>query len=390
MRVYLDHNSTTPLRPEVRERFLELLDAGLGNASGTHASGRRSRAVVDEARERVAAALRVPEDWVVFTSGGTEANNHALRGSFAFSERPASLVIGATEHSSVLETALELEREGVQLSQWAVNRDGTVELGQLPSILATPHLRLLSVMVANNETGALLPVDALAEQLAALDPKKRPLWHMDAVQALGRIPLHLRDWGVDMASFSAHKVAGPLGIGLLVRRPQIGLPALLHGGGQEAGARSGTENVPGIGAAALAVELAVQEQPATARKLLAQSSEFWERVHAEFPAAQLIGPALDRPRLPNTLNILFKGIDGRALVARLDLEGLEASLGSACSSGAIEASHVLVAMGYEPQEARAGLRLSLGSQTSHKDIHRAGDILGKVMQSLLSTRRASS
>ena len=379
-RVYLDHNSTTTLRPDVRELWLECIDADLGNASGTHAAGRRARAVVDDARERVAAAVGIPEEWVVFTSGGTEANNHALRGVFEHAPASASLAISAVEHSSVLETALGLQARGRTLHQVHVDARGSITLDSLRETLLQPDLRLLSVMTANNESGALNPMASIADMLAELDPLQRPLWHTDAVQALGKVPLRLKEWGVDLASFSAHKLGGPQGVGFLVRRPSAALAPLLLGGGQEAGARSGTENVAGIAACALAVELAVAEQMQFAERVQALSKDLWEQLHQRVPSTTLLGPALDEPRLPNTLNILFDNLDGRTLVARLDLEGLEASLGSACSSGAIEPSHVLLAMGLSAAEARAGLRLSLGRATSHKDIHSAVDILGKVLQ----------
>ncbi len=384
MRVYLDHNSTTPIREEVRDRLFELLDEGLGNASGTHSSGRRARAILDDARELVATSLDVPESWVVFTSGGTEANNHALKGCMR-GKLPGDLAVSVAEHPSVLETADELLRRGHGLQRLAVDREGALDLEQLRNYLKRPNLRLLSCMLANNETGALLAVEEVA-QLLREEGSAAPLWHVDGVQALGKIPLSIREWGVDLMSLSAHKIGGPQGVGVLVRRPDTGLANLLQGGGQESGARSGTENVAGIGAAALAIELAVREQATFATQMRELSEELWTSLHQHLPSTKRVGPGADSDRLPNTVNVLFEGMDGRSLVARLDLEGLETSLGSACSSGAIEPSHVLLAMGYTPEEARSGLRLSLGRTTTHKDIHRAVDILGKVVQSMTTKR----
>jgi cysteine desulfurase len=382
--VYLDHNSTTPLRPEVRTRLLELLDQGPGNASGTHSSGRQARAVIDDARESIAASLGVPEQWIIFTSGGTEANNHALRGPLQGHPHGA-LAVGSTEHPSVLLTAEDLQKAGHPLHLINVDECGQVDQRHLRKVLREGNLLLLSCMLANNECGALLPAKEVAEALAECG-KDRPLWHVDGVQALGKLPLALREWGVDLASFSAHKIGGPQGVGFLVRRSTVQIPALIQGGGQEYGARSGTENVAGIGAMALAVEMAVQEQPAFQENLQDLAQELWKGVQGETPAVRLLGPPINKARLPNTLNLLFPGVDGRALVARLDLEGLEASLGSACSSGGLEPSHVLLAMGCTPSEARAGLRISLGQTTTHKDIHSTVETLGKVTQSMMASR----
>ncbi len=385
MRVYLDHNGTTPVRAEVRERYLRLLDGGLGNASATHTSGRRARAAVDDAREQVAAALQVPEEWLIFTSGGTEANNTALRGVLAAGGPGSGLLTSAVEHSSVLETAQILGGAGHPHGTVPVGTSGDLDLDAFDRALADAPPRLVSIMAANNETGACSPMEAIAARLGALG-KERPVWHSDAVQALGKCPLTLTEWGVDLASLSAHKVGGPIGVGVLVRRPSVPLPPLLTGGGQEVGARSGTENVAGIGAAALAIELAVAEQATYARRALELTLRLWQGVRQHAPEARLVGPPLeDKPRLPNTLCVLLPGIDGRSLVARLDLEGVEASLGSACSSGAIEPSHVLLAMGFDDACARAGLRLSLGRATSHEDVHSAVEKMGKALQGLAPT-----
>ncbi len=380
MSVYLDHNGTTPTRPEVRRLWEEQLDAGLGNPSATHASGRRARAVVDEAREQVAAALGVPEEWVLFTSGGTESNNGALHG--VLEALGGGLAIGATEHSSVLETAAALARGGHRLWTLPVDAEGIIELEGITSAAAEPDCRLLSVMTANNEVGSLAPMEAIAGRLQSLG-EGAPVWHTDAVQALGKVPLELRAWGVDLASLSAHKVGGPQGVGILVRRAGLPFAPVLHGGGQEHGLRSGTENVAGIAAAALAVELAVSEQEGYDRGLRELSTALWEGLVGHEPDLRLLGPAIDAPtRLPNTLCVAVGGVDGRTLLARLDLEGVEASLGSACSSGAIEASHVLLAMGRPEEEARAGLRLSLGRTTTTEDIHSAVEIVGTVLREL--------
>jgi cysteine desulfurase len=387
VRVYLDHNGTSPLRPEVRECLSSLQAQGLGNPSATHASGRRARALIDEARETVARCLDVPEEWVIFTSGGTEANNTALRGVLEASG--GGLAISATEHSSVRETAEAWAASGNSLWTIPVQADGRPELAELERIASEPSCRLLSVMAANNEVGSVAPMAAIAEFLAGLG-SERPFWHSDCVQMLGKLPLNLRGWGVDLASFSTHKLGGPQGVGILVRRTAVPLAPLMRGGGQEAGARSGTESVASIVAAALSVELACAEQEQLSLRLRALIASLWEGVRSLDPAARLLGPGIDvEHRLPNTLNILFGGVDGRTLLARLDLEGVEASLGSACASGAIEPSHVLLAMGHSEADARAGLRLSVGHNTSDLDIHTAVEIMGKVLCELRESRQSA-
>lgn len=382
MRIYLDHNGTSPMLPEVRERLFELLDEGLGNASSTHASGRRARSVVDEARAQIAGCLGVAEEWVLFTAGGTESNNLALRGVMDRSPQPAALAISTIEHSSVLEPARELGEQGHELTLLPVDERGKLCLNALGSHLEHKPCRLLSIMVANNEVGALAPMEQISDLLAERG-SARPLWHSDAVQALGKLPLNLARWGPDLVSFSPHKVGGPQGVGILLKRPGVELRSFSTGGGQELGIRAGTENAPAIGAAALAVQLACDLQTTHARRMRDLSTALWQGLQGLTPNLQLVGPAIDETeRLPNTVNLLFEGLDGRTLVARLDLEGVEVSQGSACSSGAIEASHVLRAMGYGEREARSALRLSLGTCTTLEDIHSTVEIMGKVLREI--------
>jgi cysteine desulfurase len=276
----------------------------------------------------------------------------------------------------VLGAAAALEAEGRPVAMLGVDRNGRVDLDELARAASDPAVGLVSLHAANNEVGTLVPPARVAAALGVLG-RARPRLHTDAVQALGRVPLDLA--GVDLASFSAHKVGGPLGAGVLVRRRGVALAPLVHGGGQEAGLRPGTENVPAIAAGALAIELAVREREAYHARTLGLARLLWSRLSAAIPSARLAGPPLEaEDRLPNTLAVLLEWIDGRVLVARLDLEGLEASAGSACASGSIEPSHVLLAMGYPAERARAGLRLSLGRTTGSPDIHRAVEILSRT------------
>jgi len=387
-RVYLDHNATAPLRIEVRERWLAALDelGPGGNPSSLHASGRRARHLLDEARERTAAALGVDEDEVVFTSGGTESNNLALLGTLrrvARNEGPsaAGLVVTAVEHSSVLGPARQLEREGHPLSIAPVDARGMPHVSGLAALCLRPECRLVSMMAANNEVGTRLPLEELGRELSRAGPR-RPRFHSDGAQALGRVALHLKEWGVDLASFSAHKLGGPPGVGVLFRRAGVALEPLMHGGEQEGGLRPGTESVAAIVAASHAIELAVAERAAFAQRSTELARALWRELHAAVPRARLLGPPLDdedAARLPGTLNVLLPDVDGKVLVTRLDLEGLEVSAGSACASGSNEPSHVLVALGLGEREARAGLRISIGRATQWTDVRQAVDSLRRTL-----------
>jgi cysteine desulfurase len=387
-RIYLDHNATTPLRPEVRQAWLEALDEVRGNPSSVHRSGRLARARLDQARERAAAALRIDEDEVVFTSGGTESNNLALRGVLAAAGAGAGLVTSAVEHASVLGPARELLRRGHPVRFVGVDGQGLSDAAQVVAA-AGPGTALVSIQAANNEVGTLAPLAEIGEGLARLPAgRPRPWLHSDAVQALGRIPLELRAWGVDLASFSAHKLGGPVGVGLMYRRKGVPLEPILAGGEQEGGLRPGTESVAAIVAAVRAVELAVAEQATYAGRLRELERSLFTALEAAVPGLRLLGPALGSARrLPGTLNVLLPGVEGRVLVTRLDLAGLEASAGSACASGSLEPSHVLRAMGLDDESARAGLRLSLGRTTTWEELRQAVDIL-RATQASIDAKRA--
>lgn len=385
-RIYLDHNATSPMRPEVLGLWRELAEADLGNPSSLHQSGRRARHRIDEARERVAGALGVDEDCVIFTSGGTESNNLALLGAFQGHGAGSALVTTTVEHSSVQNTATALEQSGVHVTRVAVDAAGRLDKEQLTGALETPDLKLVSIQAANNEVGVIHPIGFARDLLANLRPEARPLLHTDAVQALGRVEFSLQDWGADLASFSVHKVGGPVGTGVLIQRNPKKLPPLFHGGGQEFGLRPGTESTAAISAAALAVELAVSERVRYAAHTRKLSQELWLQLEQKLPGIQLIGPGInDGDRLPNTLNVIIPGSDGKVLVTALDLCGLEVSAGSACASGALEPSHVLLAMGLDEDKARAGLRISLGRSTTAEDCKHAVEILVRNAEQFRAT-----
>lgn len=376
-RVHLDFNATTPLRPEARAVLLEVLDSGAGNPSSVHDSGRAARAVIDDARARVADALGVDEDAIVFTSGGTEANNLALFGSIEALEGPLHLVTTPVEHAAVLEparAAAERWKDRLRLTLLKVDAAGRPDLDELREAAARGPA-LISIIAANNEIGTVTPYE---EVRAALGDRADLIYHSDSVQLLGKRRFDLR--AVDLVTFSAHKVGGPVGVGILVRRRRTPMGPRLFGGAQEAALRPGTENVAAIAAAACAIELAVQETAEFEARTAELTERLWIGLRDSIPGLQLNGPPLGDPRrLTNTLNVSAPLQDARTLVVKLDLMGLEVSAGSACASGSIEPSHVLEALGIDRHRAAAGIRISLGKSTSEADIHMAVDKLRRTL-----------
>jgi cysteine desulfurase len=368
MRIYLDHNATAPLLPAAREAMLPFLGPP-ANPSSAHREGARARAAVEAARGDVAALIGGAAGEIVFTSGATEANALALRGVLTAGD--GVLVTTAVEHASVLEPARALA--GVRLRVVGVDGEGRVGVEAVRA--AAVGATLASVGLANGEVGALAPV---AEIAGALAPRG-VLLHSDAAQALGRIPIDVRRLGVDLLSLSSHKLGGPSGVGALWVRPGVRLAPLLLGGPQERGRRAGSENVAaivGFGAAARAVRGELVASAAAARAL---TERLWDGLVACIPGVVRNGPA-GEPRLPNTLNVSFPGCAGESLVMLLDLAGVAVSAGSACAAGAVEPSHVLLAMGRDPSAARGGLRLSVGPQTTGDEIDHVLDLLPALVR----------
>lgn len=382
-RIYLDHNATSPLRPRVARLWRELSAEGLGNPSSLHASGRRARALIDEAREQVAAALGVHEEEIVFTSGGTESNNIAVQSV----REKGVLLTTPIEHAAVLEVAEHLTKKGKAVKRLGVGKDGRINPDQLAFLMETSAVDMVALSIANNEIGTVQPIADLRPYFESAECK--PLLFIDAVQALGRIPLDFQDAlrHVDMASFSMHKIGGPLGVGVLYTRRGTPVRPLAFGGGHEEGVRPGTENAAAIAAAALAVELATQNQAKESERTATITRAMWEHLSAGEFDLELLGPSFEEPeaRLGNTLAFVAPGRDARMLVTRFDQAGVEVSAGSACSSGAIEPSHVLTAIGYEGEAARSGVRLSLGWNTAGADCKRAVEAMGKVFSSMHAT-----
>lgn len=376
MRIYLDHNATTPLRPEVVDAMVPCLRDGFGNPSSTHAEGAAARAGVDRAREQVASVLGAAPSEVVFTAGATEANNTVLRGMLAASapgESPPHVVTSTVEHPSVVEPCALLAERGVRVTSVPVDEDGLLDLDAFATAVAVPGTAVASVIWANNETGVLQ--DAL--RLAAICGEAGVPLHVDATQALGKVPVDLRRLPVDFLSCSAHKLNGPKGVGCLVVRGGRSVPPLLAGGPQEQRRRGGTENTAGVVGFGVACALAESELDVRGARYAELRDRLWEALRAKVPDVRRNGAA--DAVLPNTLNVELRGAAGEVLLQALDLEGVAASAGAACHSGAISPSHVLTAMGRTPEESRSTLRLSVGHGNDEAQIDRAAELLSKLV-----------
>jgi cysteine desulfurase len=372
-RVYLDNNATTPVLPEVFEAMRPYFAEHFGNASSIHHHGQETRAAVERARESVAALVGCRASEIVFTSGGTEGDNLAISGL----ARAGDHVISSTiEHHAVLNSCKHLESMGCEVTYVPVDGRGLVDPDDVRRALR-PNTKLITIMMANNETGVLQPVEAIGKIAAEADV----YFHTDAVQAAGKVPIEVKRVGCDLLSISGHKLHAPQGVGVLYVGKGTILQPMFYGGSHERSRRAGTENVPGIIGLGKAAELA---REALVRGDLAQMSAMRDHIEqtilSEVEATGVNGEGA--PRVPNTTNIHFDYIEGEALVIALDLKGLAVSTGAACSSGAIEPSHVLTAMGLPPEIARASLRFSLGKQNTEDDVQFALDLVPQTVARL--------
>jgi cysteine desulfurase len=363
MPVYLDHASTTPLRREALDAMLPYLTEAYGNASSAHRIGQRARVGLDEARETVARRLGAQAKEIVFTSGGTEANNLALKGAaWAAKARGHRIVTTAVEHHSVGHSLQHLEKFGFEVVALPVDRYGRVDPDEVEAAI-TDRTILVSVMLANNEVGTIEPVAEIAERVHR---HRGVLIHTDAVQAAPYLDIDVGALGIDLLSISGHKFEGPKGVGVLYVRAGTHLLAQQHGGAQERYRRAGTENVAGAVGLAAALELACVERPATAARLRAGRDRLRDAV-LSVEGTELTGHPKDR--LPHLLSVVARDVDGSSVALSLDLDdGIACSVGSACTSGSTDVSHVLAAMGFPDEEARGALRLSLGRATTDEDI----------------------
>ncbi|WP_342381390.1 cysteine desulfurase [Myxococcus stipitatus] len=375
--IYWDYNAAAPVRPEVASLLARAFSqGGHGNASSVHAAGREARARLDAARARVARVLGCEPKEICFTSSGSEADALALVGAWNARASPErrKLVTTAVEHPALLGAAAQLEREGAQVVRVAPGPDGRVRTDDMLAAL-TPDTALCSLMWANNETGVVQP----AAEVARACRQRGVLFHTDAVQAAGKVQLSLREVDADLLSLSAHKFGGPSGAGVLVVRKGVDVRALVPGH-QEAGLRGGTQNIPHAEAFALALELATREQPSMAERVGALRDDFERAVLECVPGVTVNGAGA--PRVPNTSNLRFDGVEGEALLIALDLEGICVSMGAACASGTLTPSHVLRAMGLTPAQARGCLRFSLGPDTREADVRCVVDALRRHVPSV--------
>src|SRR5712671_5231805 len=381
-RVYLDHNATTPVEPDVLQAMLPYLSGEFGNAASIHTFGQRARAAVETAREKVAALIGARPQEIVFTSGGTEADNHAIFGVTqaligAAGTVPVHkhIITTSIEHEAVLNTCQALEKRGVEVSYLPVDRDGLVSLDQMRRAIRKETV-LITVMQANNELGTVQPLAEIGRIAAESDV----YFHTDAVQSAGKLAIDVNVLRRDLLALSGHKFYGPKGVGALYIRGGTRLQQLLYGGHHQRGFRPGTENVAGIAGLGKAAEIAGKSLTDDAARISGLRDQLEQGLLSRIPHAQANGARA--PRTPNTANITFPGIEGEALVIALDLKGLACSTGAACSSGAVEPSHVLTAIGLTADEARASLRFSLGRHTTAADVQFALEVVPAAVEQL--------
>lgn len=360
-RIYMDHAATTPVRPEVWEAMLPYFSTEFGNPSSVYSWGRSARKALDSARDKVAALLGASASEIVFTSGGSEGANLAIKGvAWADQNKGKHIITSAIEHHAVLDTVLWLETQGFEVTILPVDEYGLVDPAQVEAALR-PDTILISIMHANNEVGTIQPIS----EIGALVRARGVRFHTDAVQTAGALDLNVDALNVDLLSISAHKFYGPKGVGALYVRKGVRLHPLIHGGGQEKRRRAGTENVAGIVGLAKAFELAQEEREAESARLQKLRDRLIEGL-LQIPHTRVNG-SLER-RLPNNVSVCFEFIEGESLLLNLDLRGIAASSGSACTSGSLDPSHVLLAMGLSHEIAHGSLRLTLGRENTEADV----------------------
>ena len=368
-KVYLDNNATTGLDQRALEVMIPFFVDTFGNASSIHSQGQKARAAVEEARRQVADLLGAQPQEIVFTSGGTESDNTALRGvASALAEKGRHIVTTSIEHPAVLRTCEQLSKEGFTVTYVPVSRDGIVHMEELRRAL-TDQTILVSVMHVNNETGTIQPLQEIAE----LTRERKILLHTDAVQSAGKIPLDLKTLDVDLASFSAHKLHGPKGMGVLFVKRGVRFKPLLLGGSHERGRRAGTENVPGIVGVGKACELAREALHEMDTRVRGLRDRLEQTILDQIPNSVVNGSRTERA--PHVTNISFRGVEGEALLISLDFQGIAVSTGSACSSGSLEPSHVLKALGQSSDMIHGSIRFSLSRMTTDEDIDYVLEVL---------------
>lgn len=374
--IYMDNAATTSTRPEVLEAMLPYFTQHYGNASSIHGFGRDCRRAVEKARKQVAAALGAEPREIYFTAGGSESDNWAIRcAAKALEKKGKHIITSQIEHHAVLHTCEYMEKQGYEVTYLPVDEFGRVSAEDVKKAIR-PDTVLITIMAANNEIGTLQPI----REIGKIAREAGVLFHTDAVQAVGAVPIDVNDWNVDMLSLSAHKFHGPKGIGALYIRKGVKISNLIYGGAQERGLRAGTENVPGIVGLGSAIELAVQELPEYTQKMTFLRDKLIDGILAAIPDSRLNGHRTER--LPGNVNVSIRYVEGEGLLMRLDLAGIEASSGSACTSGSLDPSHVLLAIGLPHEIAHGSLRLSLSTENTEADVDYVLETLPRVVETL--------
>lgn len=374
-RIYMDNAATTAIAPEALAAMLPYFGQNYGNASSIHGTGRDARKALEDARRRIAACLGAKPNEIYFTSGGTEADNWALKGTaFANRKKGNHIITTQIEHHAILHTCEWLEKQGFEVTYLPVDENGTVNPSDVENAI-TERTILISVMAANNEIGTIEPI----AEIGKIAKAHKVLFHCDAVQAVGAIPVRVDDWNVDMLSLSGHKFHGPKGVGALYIRTGSRLENFMHGGAQERGRRATTENLPGIVGMAAALEKACANMEENACKLMQMRDRLMDGL-LKIPYTRLNGHRMQR--LPNNVNISVRFIEGEALLLRLDLAGIAASSGSACTSGSLDPSHVLLAIGLPHEIAHGSLRLSLSDTNTEEEVDEVLRVLPGIVQTL--------
>ena len=379
-RIYLDYAATAPVFPEVLDAMLPFFVLRYGNPSGIHGTGRDARKAVEQARRQVAEALGAESGEICFTSGGSESDNLAIQGTaFALRSKGSHIITTCIEHPAVLNTCRWLEKQGFQVTYLPVDARGVVSPDAVREAIR-PETILVSIMAANNEIGTIEPV----EEIGMICRERNVLFHTDAVQAVGMLSMQAKDVHADLISISAHKFHGPKGVGALYIRKNTRLDALIHGGSQERGLRAGTENVPGIVGMGKAIEITTGEMDKRTDEIRALRDLLIRSVMESIPGTVLNGHP--EKRLPNNCHFSFAGIESEALLLRLDLEGIAASGGSACTSGSTEPSHVLQAIGLQEELMKGSIRLTLGCGNTREEIEKTARVLSVIVNDLRSMR----
>ncbi len=375
-KIYLDYAATTPTHPEVVREMLPFFNQIYGNPSSVYQLAQRAKGAVEEAREKIARLINAKAREIVFTSGGTEADNMALKGmAYANKGWGNHIITSKIEHYAVLNTCGWLERQGFKVTYISVDRYGMIDLDELKKSL-TDKTILISIMHANNEVGIIEPI----AEISKIAQEMGICFHTDAVQTVGKIPLDVKKLGVNLLSISGHKLYGPKGVGALYIRQDVKISPLIHGGHHERNKRAGTENVPGIVGLGKACEIIAKEMPDEGKRLKMLRDKLYKGLNTRIDEIALNGHLQDG--LPGILNISVKYVEGESMLLNLDLDGICVSSGSACTSGSLEPSHVLLAMGIPPEDAHGSLRFSLGRDTTTEDIDRVIEVLPPIVEKL--------